>query len=90
MKIDWTVYYEDGSSGVVGCEKPPGAHPESLAAVMPAIHNAERTGKVVRTIGRSVLVRGHLIDRNMVARQDAFEQARLTAPHLLTPSVPNA
>lgn len=72
MIIDYTVYYEDGTSGVISCEKPPGAHPTSIKAILHAIAESEKTGKVVHRIGRTTYFRGVLIDRDMATRKDIF------------------
>ena len=53
MKTSMTVYYTDGSSGVIECENSPGAHPDSMMALLEGLLTAEKTGKTVARIGRS-------------------------------------
>ena len=53
MKVKLTVFYTDGSSGVIEIDKPPGAHPDSPLTAARGILVAERTGKRVARIGRS-------------------------------------
>ncbi|HSX25108.1 MAG TPA: hypothetical protein VLG69_04035 [Candidatus Andersenbacteria bacterium] len=80
MKVDLTVYYTDGSSGIVTIEKPPGAHPDSIATLFEGVAEAERSGKEVSKIGRSKVnpfsaPPGPLvIDDNLVTRAEVFGQ----------------
>lgn len=68
MKIKYTVYYKDGSSGIVEIEKPPGAHPDSMMALKVGIKEAEFTGKTVDRIGRTRIAFGKFIDLDFVDR----------------------
>lgn len=42
----------DGTSGTIEFEKPPGAHPDSIMALLEGLLAAERTGRIVARIGR--------------------------------------
>lgn len=53
MKVKLTVYYEDGTDGVIEIEKPAGAHPDSVMTAATGLIKAEKTGKRVAKIGRS-------------------------------------
>lgn len=53
MKLNLTVFYTDGTSGIIEIEKPPGAHPESNMTMQAGVQEAEKGGKVVAKIGRS-------------------------------------
>ena len=72
MEVTYTVYFSDGSSGIVTCEKPAGAHPDSPKALLAGITNAEITGKFVARIGRSMHVRGVLLDNTLETRDDVL------------------
>lgn len=82
MKISYTVYfngwgYEDlETSGVVEIEKPPGAHPDSYCALLAAVKEAERTGKIVDRIGRTVIVNGIPIDMVMKTKSELKRKDR--------------
>ena len=53
MKVRYTVYWEDGSSGIIEIEKPAGSHPDSISALAEGVRAAESCGKRVAKIGRS-------------------------------------
>ena len=81
MEVQLTVFYQDGSSGIIEFEKPGGAHPESIMVAAEGLLVAEATGKRVARIGWSKVnpfsnpKNGPLvIDDNLVARQDVLEQ----------------
>jgi hypothetical protein len=61
MKMTIPVSYTDGTSEMLEFEKPPGAHPESMKAVLTGLLIAERSGKTVATIGRESVTRGNLL-----------------------------
>lgn len=72
MKIDYTVYFEDGSSKIVNCEKPAGAHPTSIMAMRAGVTEAEKTGKRVKTIARTKTFLGNLVDVDSTPRHELF------------------
>lgn len=79
-----TVHYADGSSGILEFEKPPGAHPDSIAAIAEGILVAEKNGKRVERIGRSFInpfsspERGPLvIEENLITRDEALQTLQL-------------
>ena len=80
MKVQLTVYYEDGSSGIIEIEKPPGAHPDSVMVTAEGLLAAEANGKRVSRIGRSKVnpfskPGGPLvIDDQLSTRQSVLEQ----------------
>ncbi len=53
MHVQLTVLYEDGTSGIVVIENPPGAHPDSVLTAITGLVEAEKSGKRVARIGRS-------------------------------------
>lgn len=89
MVIDWTVYFEDGTSSMISCEKSAGAHPDSIAAVVAAIREAESTGNTVSRIGRSTIIGGVPIDLDTTTREQVVARAKLTAPHLVSELTPS-
>lgn len=66
MKLTRTVYFTDGTSGIVEFEKPPGAHPDSVLTAVTGINEAEKTGK-------TVIVGGLPIDTEEATRDQVFE-----------------
>lgn len=70
MIVNYTTYFEDGTSDVTAIEKPAGAHPDSVAAVRAAIKEAERAGKRVARIGRSRVAFGKIIDTGVHSRSE--------------------
>src|SRR3989344_6926040 len=66
MKIEMTVFYEDGTSGVIEFEKPAGAHPDSISALTEGVRVAEGCGKRVQ---------------NRPVQNKPLLQARRTARH---------
>lgn len=65
MKMSLTVYYQDGSSGIVEFEKPPGAHPESVLAINACLRAARFTGKEPARICNTYGYAGMLMDRTV-------------------------
>lgn len=53
MKVQFTTYFEDGTSGITEFEKPPGYHPSSIGVMAFGVLEAEKTGKTVARIGIS-------------------------------------
>lgn len=84
MKVKLTVYYEDGSSGIIEIDKPAGAHPDSIVTAAEGLLVAERSGKRVTKIGRSEinpfskLGRPLVIDDHLVTRQQVLEALKGT------------
>lgn len=78
MKLNLTVFYTDGTSGIIEIEKPPGAHPESNMTMQAGVQEAEKGGKVVAKIGRSKInphsVPGKklVIEDDLVTREQVF------------------
>lgn len=78
MKIELTVHYTDGTSGIIYIEKPSGAHPDSIMTMMAGVQEAEINGRVVSKIGRSKVnpfsVPGKplVIEDNFVTRDKVF------------------
>lgn len=82
MRLALTVYYDDGSSGIVEIEKPAGAQPDSILAIVEGLLEAEKGGKTVSRIGRSNVNpfstpgSALVIDNSLVTRAAALETLR--------------
>lgn len=56
MKLNFIVYYEDGSSGT-------GAHPESMMTINAALKEAQKTGKIAKSMARATEFGVKLVDK---------------------------
>jgi len=88
MKMTLSVYYTDGTSGMIEFEKPPGAHPDSMAAVLEGLLTAEKTGKIVARIGREFVnpfskPPGPLVidDQRVITRDQLLSDLKKYSPH---------
>lgn len=83
MKMQLTVYYDGGSSGIIEFEKPAGAHPDSINAIAEGLLVAEKTGKRVSKIGRSKVnpfsspKTGLVIEDNLFTRDQVLKTLQL-------------
>lgn len=83
MEVQYTTYFEDGTSGITKLEKPPGAHPDSLLALIEGLLVAEKTGKKVLRIGRSkvnalsVAPNPLVIDDDLRTREQILEDLKV-------------
>jgi len=75
MKMEYTTYFVDGSSGMTTIEKPAGAHPDSICALQEGVRVAEMGGgKVVSRLGRSNVVAGVILDDGLLSRSEILSR----------------
>ena len=82
-----SVYYTDGANGMVEFENPPGAHPDSIMALLEGLLTAEKTGRTVARIGRSRVNRFSkpprpliIDDSSVVTRDHLMDELRKYSP----------
>ena len=76
-----TAKYTDGSTGIVEFEKPPGAHPQSVMAYRAGLIAAERLGRTVDQMSRSVTIKRRdmppaIIEVDVMSREEILNAGR--------------
>lgn len=83
MKLKLTTYFRDGTSGITEIENPPGANPDSIVVIAVGLLEAEKTGKRVLKIGRTMIdpfskpSNPVIIEDNLITREHALETLKM-------------